>query len=332
MRSRYRYHFTSKPQSPDGSCSVSLPTVFSKPQFTGFWISNISNNIRCRENSFREWFGFCVIFLRVKNGLLIRSPSTQTEPLFFTASREPPFLLRLTSVSLPSVTSVISQTTSSSAFPWIKMSELRLKFHWSLFLRVHPINNIPALVQIMAWRRPGDKPLSEALVVRLLTHICVARPHCCSENRFVLSIHYDDVIMTTLASQITSLTVVYSIAYSGVDQRKHQSSASLAFVRGIHRDRWIPRTKGQQCGKCFHLMTSWWNPIYMFYRFTWVYFHFPGIYYVNRKIWVYSQAKFNYEIYIPPQQQLLNLNSYCCITLASVPSSRSSYCIWFDHQ
>ena len=40
-------------------------------------------------------------------------------------------------------------------------------------------------------------------------------------------------------------------------QRKHQSSASLAFVRGIHRDRWIPRTKGQLRGKCFHLMTSW---------------------------------------------------------------------------
>ena len=46
---------------------------------------------------------------------------------------------------------------------------------------------------------------------------------------------YDDVIMTMLASQITSLTVVYSIVYSGVNQRKHQSSASLAFVREIHR-------------------------------------------------------------------------------------------------
>ena len=41
--------------------------------------------------------------------------------------------------------------------------------------------------------------------------------------------HYDDVIMTMLESQITSLTVVYSIVYSGVHQRKHQSSASLAF-------------------------------------------------------------------------------------------------------
>ena len=38
------------------------------------------------------------------------------------------------------------------------------------------INNIPALVQIMAWRRPGDKPLSEPMMVSLLTHICVTRP------------------------------------------------------------------------------------------------------------------------------------------------------------
>ena len=71
--------------------------------------------------------------------------------------------------------------------------------------------------------------------------------------------HYNDVIMTTMASQITSLTVVYSTVYSDADQRKHQSSASLAFVWGIHRDRWIPRTKGQLREKCFHLMTSSWK-------------------------------------------------------------------------
>ena len=47
--------------------------------------------------------------------------------------------------------------------------------------------------------------------------------------------HYRDVIMSTISSQITSLTIVYSLVYSGADQRKHQSSASLAFVRGIHR-------------------------------------------------------------------------------------------------
>ena len=47
--------------------------------------------------------------------------------------------------------------------------------------------------------------------------------------------HYDDVIMGSIASEITSLASVYSAVYSGADQRKHQSSASLAFVRGIHR-------------------------------------------------------------------------------------------------
>ena len=41
--------------------------------------------------------------------------------------------------------------------------------------------------------------------------------------------------MSKIASQITSLTIVYSTVYSGPDQTKHQSSASLAFVRGIHR-------------------------------------------------------------------------------------------------
>ena len=90
-------------------------------------------------------------------------------------------------------------------------------------------------------------------------------------------VHYDDVIMTTIASQITSLTVVYSIVYSDADERKHQSSASLAFVWGIHRDRWIPRTKGQLRGKCFHLMTSscwywtsnqWWPSLLMHTSFT----------------------------------------------------------------
>ena len=46
---------------------------------------------------------------------------------------------------------------------------------------------------------------------------------------------YDDVIMSAMASQITSLTIVYSTVYSCADQRKHQSYASLAFVWGIHR-------------------------------------------------------------------------------------------------
>ena len=47
--------------------------------------------------------------------------------------------------------------------------------------------------------------------------------------------HYSDVIMGMIASQITSVRIVYTTVCSGADQRKHQSSASLTFVRGIHR-------------------------------------------------------------------------------------------------
>ena len=58
--------------------------------------------------------------------------------------------------------------------------------------------------------------------------------------------HYNDVIMSVMASRITNLTTVYSTVYSGTDQRNHQSSTSLAFVcvlGGVSGDRCIPRTK-----------------------------------------------------------------------------------------
>ena len=62
--------------------------------------------------------------------------------------------------------------------------------------------------------------------------------------------------MGTVAYQITSITIVYSTVHSDADQSKHQSSASLAFVREFTVDRWIPRTNGQLRVKWFHLMTS----------------------------------------------------------------------------
>ena len=51
----------------------------------------------------------------------------------------------------------------------------------------------------------------------------------------ITRLHYNDVIMGTIASQITTLMIVYSTVYSDADQRKSQSSAPLAFLRGIHR-------------------------------------------------------------------------------------------------
>ena len=57
-------------------------------------------------------------------------------------------------------------------------------------------------------------------------------------------VHCNDVIMGAMASQITSLSIVYLIIYSNAHQRKHQSSASLAYVQGMYSERWIPHTKG----------------------------------------------------------------------------------------
>ena len=111
------------------------------------------------------------------------------------------------------------------------------------------MNNNPELDQIMAWRRPGDKPLSEPMMVSLPTHLCVIWPQLVNlktreilfvRNLFLsylilLKFHYNDVIMSAMESQITSLTIVYLTDYSGTEERKHQSSAPLALVRGSHR-------------------------------------------------------------------------------------------------
>ena len=145
-----------------------------------------------------------------------------------------------------------------SAFSWMKMFEFSLKF-----FPQGPINNIPASVQIMVWRPPGDKLLSEPMIFSLTTHICVTRPqwvkishyqgawfyyalfyygHIMSspwihmayfrnsfgllhwrqgniilKNAEVRTAHYIDVTMTTVASQITRLTIVYLAVYSDAD-------------------------------------------------------------------------------------------------------------------
>ena len=61
--------------------------------------------------------------------------------------------------------------------------------------------------------------------------------------------------MGAMASQITSLTIVYSTVYSGADQRKHQSSASLAFVWEFTGDRWIPTQMASNAEN----VSMWWR-------------------------------------------------------------------------
>ena len=72
------------------------------------------------------------------------------------------------------------------------------------------------------------------------------------------TLHYGDVIMGTIVSQITSLTIVYLTVYSDAYQRKHQSSVSLAFVWGIQREPVNSLHKWPVTRKCFHLMMWSW--------------------------------------------------------------------------
>ena len=66
----------------------------------------------------------------------------------------------------------------------------------------------------------------------ILWHTPLSNNMDCSEIYWT---HYTDVIMSAMASQITSIAIVYSSVFSCTDQRKHQRSASMAFVREMHR-------------------------------------------------------------------------------------------------
>ena len=71
-----------------------------------------------------------------------------------------------------------SRNFPNDIFQWIFVNENAwISINISLkFVPRGPNNNVPALVQIMAWLRPGDKTLSEPMLVSLLTHICITRP------------------------------------------------------------------------------------------------------------------------------------------------------------
>ena len=97
----------------------------------------------------------------------------------------------------------ISQTTFSSAFYWMKMYELQQK------IPKGPVNNILALVQIMAWRCPGDKPLSEPMLVSLPTYICVTRAQRVNNMGQNVSVHIiSPKINIWLESNIASVSEI----------------------------------------------------------------------------------------------------------------------------
>ena len=78
-------------------------------------------------------------------------------------------------------------------------------------------------------------PLIKFHIQNALPCVKIKQSLACGQLRPSDAYHYRAVIMSAIGSQITGVSIIYSTISSGSDQRKHQSSASLAFVRGIHR-------------------------------------------------------------------------------------------------
>ena len=92
------------------------------------------------------------------------------------------------------------------------------------------INNIPALVQIMAWRHPGDKPLSEPMMVSLLTHICITRPKWVNG---MYSVNF------THGNQLKWYSIHNSIIFIQLEMLSESPyvNINLIFLKNIHNGR-----------------------------------------------------------------------------------------------
>ena len=81
------------------------------------------------------------------------------------------------------------------------------------FVSSDPMNNIPALVQIMDWRRPGDKPLSEPMMVSVLTHLCVTRPQWIKKNAIKTNVfdNFVQLALVVLSVEISLLLQLWRV-------------------------------------------------------------------------------------------------------------------------
>ena len=99
------------------------------------------------------------------------------------------------------------------------------------YMLMFPLQNLARKELICGWQRVYEIHMGPRRVGERLLH-----PINICYGMLSMPQHYNDVIMGVIASQITSITILYSIVYLDADQRKRQSSASLTFVRGIHRE------------------------------------------------------------------------------------------------
>ena len=114
---------------------------------------------------------------------------THTHCYIFTTSSISFWKYSASSMSRKRCTWVLPVTIESFFLgPCVICKSVKHVFITEWFTPASPINNIPSLVEIMAWRRPGDKPLSEPMMVSSLTHICITRPPWVNNISFSFSI------------------------------------------------------------------------------------------------------------------------------------------------
>ena len=109
----------------------------------------------------------------------------------------------------------------------------------SILSRFNELSGLPRYYLPIGLNTVRPRPNTQGVLTSFYTFRPLDRRLCvrkrCLEFHSIGIKHYHDVMMGMIASQITSLNIVYSTVYSDADQRKHQSSASLAYVRWIHR-------------------------------------------------------------------------------------------------
>ena len=120
-------------------------------------------------------------------------------------------------------------------FKWIFLNEnVWILINISLkFVPKGPINNIPTLVQIMAWCRSGDKPLSESMLVSLPTHICVTRPQWVK-----LSLLEKNNGKITVMQPIMSIKICYFQSFEVCSSRFDWWAVIIDLNNGLAPNRW----------------------------------------------------------------------------------------------
>ena len=119
-----------------------------------------------------------------------------------------------------------------------------------MFVPEGPINNIPTLVEIMAWHRPGNKPLSEPMMVRLPTHTCVTRPQWVNFRNLISSDGGQDISPNDIAGHSLQ---VFSRKCPGTSQRDRPMERRMVvwFCQSVGHlgntnDQWDGQTDGQK--------------------------------------------------------------------------------------